>query len=96
MVSLSTQLVELVFKGFRHVGLEREWERIWRRSWLLAGLESDLREPGGILVFDLGREQILATKVADGHLRTFNDVWLSDDELRVQHFHNELDRLMAG
>ena len=76
--------------------MEREWERIWRRSWLLAGLESDLREPGDFLVFDLGREQIPATKAADGRLRTFNDIWLSDDELRVQHFHNELDRLMAG
>ena len=24
----------------------------------------------------------------------FDSVWLNDDEMRVQHFHNELDRLM--
>ena len=25
----------------------------------------------------------------------FDSVWLNDDELRVQHFHNRLDELMA-
>ena len=24
----------------------------------------------------------------------FDSVWLNDDEMRVQHFHNELDRLI--
>ena len=54
--------------------MEREWQRIWRRSWLLAGLESDLRESGDFFVFDLGREQILATKAADGRLCAFHNV----------------------
>ena len=42
--------------------MEKEWNDIWRKSWLLAGLESDLKKPGDYFVFDMGREQILVTK----------------------------------
>lgn len=54
--------------------MDREWERIWRRTWLLAGLESDLAAPGDFFVFDMGREQILITRAADGDLRAFYNV----------------------
>ena len=56
------------------VWMEREWEHIWRRSWLLAGLESDIAEPGDFFVFDLGREQILVTRDSGGTARAFYNV----------------------
>ena len=39
--------------------MEREWDQVWRNTWLLAGLESDVRTPGDYFVFDMGREQNL-------------------------------------
>ena len=42
--------------------MEREWAHVWRKTWLLAGLESDLKRPGDYFVFDMGREQILVTR----------------------------------
>ncbi len=54
--------------------MDREWRKVWRRSWLLAGLESDVKTPGDFFVFDLGREQILVTRSHDGELRAFYNV----------------------
>ena len=54
--------------------MDREWERIWARCWLLAGLESDLAEPGDFFVFDMGREQILVTRGSGGGVRAFYNV----------------------
>ena len=54
--------------------MEREWEHVWRRSWLLAGLESDVQKPGDYFVFDMGREQILVTRTASGNVQGFYNV----------------------
>lgn len=54
--------------------MEGEWETIWRRSWLLAGLESDVRDTGDFFVFDMGREQILIARRQDGGLGAFYNV----------------------
>ena len=54
--------------------LEYEWEYIWGRCWLLAGLESDIAAPGDYFVFDLGREQILVTRGSGGDVRAFYNV----------------------
>ena len=45
--------------------MEQEWDSVWRRQWLLAGLQSDVKKPGDYFVFDLGREQILVTQTAE-------------------------------
>ena len=54
--------------------MEQEWACVWRRCWLLAGLESDVRNAGDFFVFDLGREQILIIRARDGVLRAFHNV----------------------
>ena len=51
-----------------------EWERMWTRSWLLAGLESDLREPGDYCTFEIGPESILVIRQRDGSIRARNNV----------------------
>ena len=45
-----------------HRYMEQEWDKVWRNTWLLAGLASDVKQPGDYFVFDLGREQILVTR----------------------------------
>lgn len=46
--------------------MAREWEQVWSKSWLLAGLAADIPEAGDYFVFELGREQIIVTRLPDG------------------------------
>jgi len=41
--------------------MAREWERMWTRSWLIAGVESDLPRVGDFLLFDIRDESIIVT-----------------------------------
>ena len=54
--------------------LAKEWEHLWRDSWLVAGLASDVELPGDFFVFDLGREQILVTRTQSGDIQGFFNV----------------------
>ncbi len=51
-----------------------EWERMWTRTWLLAGLELDLREPGDFFVFNIGPESILITRTRAGEVAAHYNV----------------------
>ena len=51
-----------------------ERERMWTRTWLLAGLESDLRRPGDYTTFEIGPESILVIRQRDGSLRARHNV----------------------
>ena len=60
-----------VLDAERYIGAEfmrREWNRMWTRTWLLAGLESDADEPGDFFVFEIGAESIIVTRGRDGAL----------------------------
>lgn len=48
--------------------MKREWDAMWTRSWLLAGVACDLREPGDYFVFEIGRESIIVTRTEAGGL----------------------------
>ncbi len=54
--------------------MEAEWDEVWRKSWLLAGLVSDVAHTGDYFVFDMGREQILVTRTAAGEVQGFYNV----------------------
>ena len=54
--------------------LEREWEGLWTRVWLLAARESDLARPGDYATFEIGRESILLVRQADGGIRAHYNV----------------------
>lgn len=54
--------------------MEREWEGIWTRSWLLAGLLDDLEEPGDYFVFNLGRESIIVSRTESGEIAAVYNV----------------------
>jgi phenylpropionate dioxygenase-like ring-hydroxylating dioxygenase large terminal subunit len=46
-----------------------EWDRLWTRTWLLAGVESDLREAGDFVKFDICDESIIVVRDSQGALR---------------------------
>jgi phenylpropionate dioxygenase-like ring-hydroxylating dioxygenase large terminal subunit len=51
-----------------------EWERLWPRVWLLAGVTSDLQEPGDYFRFDFGHESFVVVRQADGGIKAFYNV----------------------
>jgi phenylpropionate dioxygenase-like ring-hydroxylating dioxygenase large terminal subunit len=56
--------------------MQLEWERIWKKVWLLGAMESDLREPGDFVATEIGREAVLIVRQNDGGVRAFYNVCL--------------------
>ncbi|MFP6640266.1 MAG: Rieske (2Fe-2S) protein, partial [Myxococcota bacterium] len=65
---------------------EREFEKVWTRVWLIAGLERQLEEPGDYLTCELGRESVLCVRGRDRRIRAFYNVCQHRGNLLV---HNE-------
>lgn len=54
--------------------MEREWDRIWTRAWLIGGLTSQVDQPGDFFTYEIGRESILVTRGEDRVIRAFYNV----------------------
>jgi len=52
--------------------MAQEWEKMWTRSWLIAGVASDIREIGDFFVFDIGQESIIVTRTEEGIKAFYN------------------------
>ncbi len=53
---------------------QAEWDKIFTKSWLLAGPVSDVREPGDWMTFEIGPENILVVRDEAGTLRAHYNV----------------------
>jgi len=51
-----------------------EWEGIWTRCWLFAGLVSDLPEPGDYFTYNIGKESIVLMRNDAGAIQAFYNV----------------------
>ena len=54
--------------------MRQEWDAIWSRCWLYAGLVSDVADAGDYFLFNVGRESVVVTRSDDGQLRAFYNV----------------------
>ena len=54
--------------------MQKEWDNLWSRVWLIAGPRSDLEEPGDYFRFNVGHESIIVTLNDDNELRAFYNV----------------------
>lgn len=54
--------------------IKLEDEKIWSKTWLLAGAACDVAEPGDYFVFENLRESFLIARAADGELHAFYNV----------------------
>jgi len=54
--------------------MAREWEQLWTRVWLIAGVVADVRESGDYFSFDLGRENFIVTRTEGGDIKAFYNV----------------------
>ena len=68
--------------------LKLEDDRIWSKTWLLAGAACDVAQPGDFFVFENLRESILVTRAEDGVVRAFYNV--------CQHRGNQLKQSGCG
>jgi len=53
--------------------MEREWQRLWTDTWLIAGVTADLPEVGSFFAFDIRDESIIVTRTDEG-IRAFYNV----------------------
>jgi phenylpropionate dioxygenase-like ring-hydroxylating dioxygenase large terminal subunit len=51
-----------------------EWQRLWPRVWLLAGVASDIPEAGDYFTFAVGAEEFVLVRQADGGIKAFYNV----------------------
>lgn len=68
--------------------MEREWEKLWTKVWLMGALVSDLAEPGDYVVTEVGRESILLVRDSSRQIKAFYNV--------CQHRGNRLCRADSG
>jgi hypothetical protein len=54
--------------------LEKEWVKIFHRTWLCVGRESNVSEPGDFLTVQVGAENILIIRDKQGQLGAFYNV----------------------
>ena len=54
--------------------MEKEWEQLWTRVWLIAGIETDIPEPGDYSVYRIGRESIIIVRQEDGSVKALYNV----------------------
>ena len=59
---------------FERDWMDKEWDRLWTRVWLIAAVESDLPEPGDYSVYRLRHENIVVVRQDDGDVRAFYNV----------------------
>lgn len=61
-------------KYFTPEYMEAEWQRLWSRTWNIAGRVNDLARPGDYFLFELGRESFIITRTRDGGIKAFYNV----------------------
>ena len=54
--------------------MELEWKHLWPRVWLLAGVTSDVKEPGDFSIFTHGHEEFIIARQEDGGVKAFYNV----------------------
>ena len=54
--------------------MDKEWEGIWTKTWLIAGLSAQIPNTGDRFTFDIGRENILFTRDKEGKVHAFYNV----------------------
>ncbi len=54
--------------------MEQEWQHLWPRVWLLAGVVSDIPDEGDYFTFAVGHEEFVIVRQANGGIKAFYNV----------------------
>ena len=63
--------------GERYTSVEfmnLEWEHLWTKTWLIAGMVNQIPNGGDYITANIGRENILCARGTDGRIRAFYNV----------------------
>ena len=52
--------------------MQLEWEKLWTRTWLIAGVSADLNEVGDFFLFNICEESIIVTRTEEGVKAFYN------------------------
>ena len=52
--------------------MAREWQKMWTRTWLIAGVTADLQSVGDYFLFDISQESIIVTRTEEGIKAFYN------------------------
>lgn len=63
-----------VFRYTDPAYMEKEWDQMWTKVWLMGGFVSDVPEPGDYICTEIGRESILLVRGSDRVIRAFYNV----------------------
>ena len=53
---------------------DKEWEKIWTKTWQIAGVAAQLAKAGDWITADFGPETIVCIQGEDGEVRAFYNV----------------------
>lgn len=53
---------------------KQEWDKVWTRTWQVAAMTNQFKEPGDFVTLEFGSEVILAVMGTDGEIRCFYNV----------------------
>ena len=51
--------------------MQKEWDHMWTKVWLIAGREVQIKEPGDYIVHDLISESVIIVRQDDGSIKGF-------------------------
>lgn len=54
--------------------MEKEWDMLWPKVWLLAGVTPDIKDPGDYILFTHGHEQFILARQEDDSIKAFFNV----------------------
>lgn len=69
--------------------MEKEWECVWTKVWLLAGIVSDLKKAGDYFTYEIGRETFIIVRSGPDEIKAFYNVCAHRGNPIV---HNEMGR----
>ena len=54
--------------------MQKEWQHVWKKVWMIAGMAHDCEEPGDYFTCDLGKENLVFVKNEQGDIQGFYNV----------------------
>ena len=59
---------------YSHEFMQKEWDHMWTKVWLIAGLEEQIPNAGDFMTSEVGKESIVCTRDKEGKVRAFYNV----------------------
>lgn len=76
--------------------MEREWDGIWSKVWLLGCREDQIPDPGDYVCTDIGNESVLIVRQPDGAIKAFHNVCLHRGNRLADEGRSHVENFVCG